>query len=166
MSDAFKRAIALIKATLLRVPLVLKTVLLHGIHMSPMSGKQDLRTELTVAIIRSFITLSSPVSKTQRDSMRDPGIKGPMWVSKVTLPQPEFDVRDAVLRAIEDLKTGDETCDIPAIAAVEAEWTGYRKGVGKRTPQPNISEWEKYCELRKESPSDMTILYFHGGAYL
>lgn len=164
--STIKRFVALIKATLVRIPLILKTLFLHGIHMSPMSGKQDLRTELTVAIIRSFITLNSPVSKTQRDSMRDPGIKGPMWVSKVTLPRPEFDVRDAVLRAIEDLKTGNETFDVPGIAAVEAEWTGYRKGVGKRTPQPDLSESEKYRELRKESPSDMTILYFHGGAYL
>ncbi|KAJ5584446.1 uncharacterized protein N7459_004246 [Penicillium hispanicum] len=163
--SALKRAVALVKVMLVRIPLVLKTLLLHGIHMSPVSGKQDLRTELTVTIIRSFITLSSPVAKTQKDSMRDPGIKGPMWVSKVTLPQPEFDVRDAVLRAIEDLKTGEETFDVPAVAAVEAEWTGYRKGVGKRTPQPDLSEAEKYRELRRESPSDMAILYFHGGAH-
>ncbi|KAJ5683794.1 uncharacterized protein N7477_000139 [Penicillium maclennaniae] len=88
-----------------------------------------------------------------------------MWVSKVTLPEPEFDVRDAILRAIDDLKTGDETFDVPAIAPVEAEWTGYRSGVGKNTPQPDLTEAEKYAELRKESPSDMTILYLHGGAY-
>ncbi|KAJ5674037.1 hypothetical protein N7462_009476 [Penicillium macrosclerotiorum] len=160
-----KRTINLVKELLVRAPLILKTLLLHAAQMSPVTGKQDLRTEMTVTIIRSFLTFSRPITKVQKESMRDPGIKGPMWVSKVTLPQPEFDVRDAVLRAIEDLKTGDETYDVPAIAAVEAEWTGYRKEVGKYTPPPDISEAEKYRELRKESPSDMTILYFHGGAY-
>jgi hypothetical protein len=164
--SSLKQPIALLKAMLVRIPLILKTILLHGARMSPVRGKQDLRTELTVAIIRSFITFSTPVGKLQKDSMRDPGIKGPMWVSKVTLPQPEVDVRDAVLRAIEDLKTGDEAYDVPNAAAVEAEWTGYRGKVGKRTAQPDISEEEKYHKLREESPSDMTILYFHGGAYL
>lgn len=165
--SSVKHTIGLIKAMLVRIPLILKTLFLHGFHMSPVSGKQDLRTELTTAIIHSFTSsIKRPLAITQKNSMRDPGIKGPMWVAKVVLPEPEFDVRDAVLRAIEDLKTGDETFDVPGIAAVEAEWTGYRSGVGKRTPQPDLSEAEKYRKLRQESPSDMTILYFHGGAYL
>lgn len=164
--SSIRHSIGILKALLIRIPLILKTLLLHGVQMSPVKGKQDLRTELTVAVIRSFITFSKPLTKAQEDSKRDPGIKGPMWVSKITLPEPEFDVRDAILRAIDDLNTGDETFDVPAIAAVEAEWTGYRSGVGKRAPQPDLSEAEKYAELRRESPSDMTILYFHGGAYL
>jgi hypothetical protein len=98
--------------------------------------------------------------------MRDPGIKGPMWVSKATLPQPENEVQDAVIKAIEELKSGGETYDIPGVGPVEAEWTGYRKGVGKNEPQPDISEEEKYRKLRGDSDSDMVILYFHGGAYL
>ncbi|KAJ5103669.1 hypothetical protein N7532_004198 [Penicillium argentinense] len=163
--SSFKHNIGLLKALLVRIPLILKTLFLHEVHMSPVSGKQDLRTELTVAIIRSFMTFSHSITKMQQNSMRDPGIKGPMWVSKVVLPQPEFDVRDAVLRAIEDLKMGDETFDIPAIGSVEAEWTGYRSGVGKSTAQPDLSEAEKYRELKKESSSDTTILFFHGGAY-
>jgi hypothetical protein len=158
--------VALLKAMLVRIPLILKTALLHGIHMSPGSGKQDLRTELTVAIIRSFINFKLPVGKQQKGSMRDPGIKGPMWVSKATLPQPENEVQDAVIKAIEELKSGGETYDIPGVGPVEAEWTGYRKGVGKNEPQPDISEEEKYRKLRGDSDSDMVILYFHGGAYL
>lgn len=158
--------IGLLKAMLVRIPLILKTLFLHGIRMSPVSGKQDLRTEMTVAIIRSFIDFTMPVGKQQKGSKRDPGIKGPMWVSKVTLPRPENDVRDAVIRAIEDLKQGGETYDIPDVVPVEAEWTGHRSGVGKKTPQPDMSEEEKYKELRKEAPADMVILYFHGGAYL
>ncbi|CAL5872495.1 uncharacterized protein PFLUO_LOCUS6759 [Penicillium psychrofluorescens] len=163
--NSLKRPLALFKALLVRIPLVLRTAFLNSIRMSPVTGKQNLRTELTVAIIRSFITFSSPMAKAQKDSMRDPGIQGPMWVSKVTLPEPGFDVRDAVLSAIEDLNGNGGTFDVPGIGAVEAEWTGYRNGVGKREPQPDISEEEKYRELRKEAPSDTTVLYFHGGAY-
>ncbi|CAI7608759.1 unnamed protein product [Penicillium pancosmium] len=158
-------SIGLLKLMLARVPMILKTLIQHGIHMSPVSGRQDLRTELTVAIIRSFMTFSNSITKTQQNSMRDPGIKGPIWVSKIVLPSPEIDVRNAVLHAIDELKTGDESFDIPGIAPVEAEWTGYRSGVDKNAPQPDISETEKYHELRKEVSSDTTILYFHGGAY-
>ncbi|CAI7635511.1 unnamed protein product [Penicillium glandicola] len=162
---SLREPLGLLKALLVRIPLILKTILLHSIQMSPVKGKQDLHTELTVAIIRSFMKTKSPLGKIQKQGIRDPGVKGPMWVSKVTLPQPELDVRDAVLRAIEDLKTGNETYDIPETIAVEGEWTGYRAGVGKKTPEPDLSEEEKYHKLREESPSDMTILYFHGGAY-
>ncbi|CAG8100887.1 unnamed protein product [Penicillium salamii] len=164
--SSFKARLALLKALLVHIPLIFKTALLHGIQMSPVKGKQDLRTELTVAILRSFMNTRAPLGKTQRDGIRDPGVKGPMWISKVTLPQPENDVRDAVLHAIESLKTGDETYDIPEAVPVEGEWTGYRAGVGKHTKEPDLSEEEKYLKLREESPSDMTILYFHGGAYL
>ncbi|KAJ5687733.1 hypothetical protein N7536_010352 [Penicillium majusculum] len=163
--SSLREPLGLLKAMLIRIPLILKTILLHGVQMSPVKGKQDMRTELTVAIIRSFMKTKAPLGKVQKQGIRDPGVKGPMWVSKVTLPQPEIDVRDAVLHAIEDLKTGDETYDIPGTIAVEAEWTGYRAGVGKKTPEPDLSEEEKYKKLREESPSDMTILYLHGGAY-
>lgn len=164
--SGLKTTIRNLQALLVRIPLILKTVVLHGLHLSPVSGKQDLRTEFITALIRSFITQDQPILKTQKGSMRDPGIKGPMWVSKVTLSQPEFDVRDAVLRAIKDLGTGEESFDAPGVIAVEAEWTGYRSGVNKSATLPDISEEEKYRELRKDVTSDITILYLHGGGYL
>ncbi|KAJ6096200.1 hypothetical protein N7486_006946 [Penicillium sp. IBT 16267x] len=166
--SGIKHTIKQLKLLLTRIPLILRTLILHGIHMSPVSGKQDLRTELITVLIRSFVSGDDrkTMTETQKNSMRDPGIKGPMWVAKITLPQPELDVRDAVLRAIEILGTGQETFDIPGIKAVEAEWTGYRSGVDKKEPQPDISEEEKYRALRKEITSDMTILYMHGGAYM
>ena len=74
-------------------------------------------------------------------------------------------MRDAVVRAIEGLKEGGETYTLPEIKAVEAEWTGYRAGVDADAPELNISEGEKYKHLMKEVKSDVTILYFHGGAY-
>ncbi|KAL4810284.1 Alpha/Beta hydrolase protein [Aspergillus unguis] len=158
--------LGLLKAILSRVPLLLRTAFLHGIRQSPGSGKQDFRTEMTVTIVRSFITgRRVPVGKQQKGAMRDPGIKGPMWVSKIRIPQPEMDVQEAVVKAIEELKVGGETYDLPGVGPVEAEWTGYRKGVGKNAPEPDLSEEQKYEELKKENGDDTVILYFHGGAY-
>jgi hypothetical protein len=161
-----KARLGLLKALVARIPLLIKTILIHGARMSPVKGKQDLRTELTVALFRSFLSTKSKLGKVQSDGLRDQGVKGPVWISKVTISQPDVDVRDAVLNAIEILKTGGETYDVPEAIAVEGEWTGYRAGVGKSTPEPDLSEAEKYSKLREESPSDMTVLYFHGGAYL
>ncbi|PYH77278.1 hypothetical protein BO82DRAFT_319996 [Aspergillus uvarum CBS 121591] len=161
----FDNPLSVLKAILVRIPLVLKVIFLHTIRLSPVKGKQDLRTELTVAIIRSLLSFSASISEQQKASIRDPGIKGPMWVSKVTFPQPEINVQDAVVKAIEAHRTGDETYDLPGVAPVEAEWTGYRSGVDKNAPQPDISEEAKYEELKKESKEDMVILYFHGGIY-
>ncbi|PYH45435.1 putative lipase/esterase [Aspergillus saccharolyticus JOP 1030-1] len=161
----FENPLTLLKAILVRIPLVLKVIFLHSIRLSPVHGKQDLRTELTVAVIRSLLSFSSSISQQQKASMRDPGIKGPMWVSKVTFPPPEIDVQHAVVNAIEALKTGEETYNLPGVAPVEAEWTGYRSGVDKNAPQPDISEEVKYEALKQESKEDMVILYFHGGIY-
>lgn len=121
---------------------------------------------MTVAVIRSFLTgRRVPVGKQQKGAMHDPGIKGPLWVSKVRISQPEMDVQDAVIKAIEELKVGEEKYDIPGVGPVEAEWTGYRRGVDKNAPEPQLSEEQKYAELKKENDADMVVLYFHGGAY-
>ncbi|RDW86562.1 alpha/beta hydrolase [Aspergillus mulundensis] len=164
--SALNNPLALLWALLPRIPLILRTALLHGIGQSPGAGKQDLRTEMTVTVLRSFITgRRTPVGKQQKGAMHDPGIKGPLWVSKVKIPQPEMDVQDAVIKAIEELKVSGETYDIPGVGPVEAEWTGYRRGVGKNAPEPELSEEQKYTKLKKENDADMVVLYFHGGAY-
>ncbi|CRG85982.1 hypothetical protein PISL3812_02985 [Talaromyces islandicus] len=156
---------ALLKAMLPRLPLILKTLVLHSLYMSPASGKQDLRTEMTVAVIRSFLDISTPVGKQQRRSMSDPGIKGSMWISKVELPAPEDAVREAVIHAADKLKNDEsQTFEIPPVVPVEAEWTGYRSGVEKNVLQPDVSEQEKYLALKADAKSDMVILYIHGGA--
>ena len=99
-------------------------------------------------------------------SLKDPGIKGKMWISKVVLPKPEEEgAREALVDAIDGLKEGKGSYPVPKIGNVEAEWTGWRKGVGKDAPRPELSEEEHYMNLMKEVESDVTILYFHGGAY-
>lgn len=162
----FTPSLALLREVLKRVPLLLKTTILHILSLSPTGGRQDLRTEITVGIIRSFMTFTTPSSKMQKRSMKDPGVKGQMWVSMVTMSRPaETDALNALLKTIEHHKEGGETYDIPELCDIEAEWTGYRKGVDKKAPQPAISEQEKYQKMMEEVKEDLTVLYFHGGAY-
>ncbi|KAI9815274.1 MAG: hypothetical protein M1827_002754 [Pycnora praestabilis] len=157
------------KALLPRTPLILKTALLHSLWLSQTSTKWDLRTEITVKVLRSFMDgpPTLPISKIQRFTLKDPGVKGPMWVSRVTLPAPaEDDVRQALFAAIEGLNEGGETYTVPELRPVGAEWTGYRAGVDGSAPELEISEEEKYTNMVKETKSDVTILYFHGAALL
>lgn len=158
---------AMIRLILPRLPLILKTALFNALSISENSAKQNLTTEVAVVVLRSIMSMRRPVRFLQRISTRDPGIKGPIWVSKVILAPPEDGdgPRDAVCAAIAELGSGNETYTMPDIAAVEAEWTGYRNGVSSTEPRPDLSEAEQYRKLMKEVTSDVTILYFHGGAY-
>ena len=159
---------ALIRLFVPQVPLLLKSALWHCLWLSPTSSKWDLKTDLTVRVLRAILDspTPTPISKQQRFSLKDPGIRGNMWISKVTLPvPPEDDIRNVVLKAIEDMKEGGEIYTIPDMSLVEAEWTGYRSGVHSSRPRPDLSEAQHYAKLMSEVSSPTTILYFHGGAY-
>jgi acetyl esterase/lipase len=163
--------VALIKALVPKVPLLGRTAITHTLGLSEQSNKWDLRTALTISVIRSFIldTPPSAISKTQKMTLKDPGVKGRMWISRVTLPTPEEDdVRQVLFSAIEALKEPGEApggYKQPSMEPVEAEWTGYRSGATKSSTELRASEGEKYKELLKEATSPTTVLYFHGGAY-
>ncbi|KAE8453756.1 hypothetical protein EG329_009267 [Mollisiaceae sp. DMI_Dod_QoI] len=160
----------LMKAFLPKVPLIGRTAVSHTLGLSEHSKHWDLRTELIVNVLRSFIVDSppTPVSRVQRLSLKDPGIKGRIWVSKFTATKPEEDdVRQALFEAINELKEpGDVERDYyePEILPVEAEWTGYRAGATNQSVELKISEEQKYKEMMREVTSPATILYFHGGA--
>ncbi|KAL8732896.1 MAG: hypothetical protein Q9166_002497 [cf. Caloplaca sp. 2 TL-2023] len=159
---------ALLRLLLPKVPFIAKTALWHTLWLSPTSSKWDLRTEITVKIIRSLLDSPepTPLLKQQRWSLKDPGIKGPMWISKVTLPKPEEeDIRDVLVEAIESLKDSGGIYTIPAIVPVEAEWTGYRANVRYDRPRLDLSEAQHYQRLMAEVTSPVTILYFHGGVH-
>jgi acetyl esterase/lipase len=102
-------------------------------------------------------------------SLKDPGIKGRIWVSKTTMPKPEEDdIRRGLFKAIEALKEPGEApggYTEPELLPVEAEWTGYRSGATKNSADLRAGEEEKFRELMKEVSSPATVLYFHGGAY-
>lgn len=159
--------LAILKFLILKTPFILKTALFHALSLTPTASKWDLRTALVVNIIREMLGNSPPstISKQQEDTLRDPGVKGKMWVSKVTMPAPsEEAVLDLLVNTIDALKRGDESYSRPALLPVEAEWTCYRADVADNAPEPSISEAEKYENIMKEVTNDVTLLYFHGGA--
>ena len=151
-----------------KVPFLCKTAIWHSLWLSPTSTKWDLKTELIIKMLRSILDSPhpTPISKQQRASLKDPGIKGKMWISKVTFQVPkEDDARNLLISAIEDLKEGREIYTTPNLAPVEAEWTGYRANVDSNRPRPDLSEQDHYKKLMSEVSSSVTILYFHGGAH-
>ncbi len=163
-------ALSLAKVLLPKTPLLLKTAVLNTLSLSPNASKQDLRTEITVSVLRELVKKPNAIGKSQRGSLKDPGIKGKMWISKVTLPKPGDDEgltpSAALDMAIKELGDGSETYLLPEMSAVEAEWTGYRSTVDGNAPRPDIPEEEQYQKLMSEVESDVTVLYFHGGVYL
>lgn len=151
-----------------RVPFLIKSALWHSVGLSQTSKKWDLRTELMVTFLRRIMAeeVSVSISRLQVLSLQAPAIKGRMWISKVTLPAPEEDdIRTSLIKAIDDLVEGGEIYTIPDLAPVEAEWTGYRANVDPERPRPDLSEAQHYQKLMAEVSSDVTILYFHGGAF-
>ncbi|CAE7214677.1 acetyl-hydrolase [Pyrenophora teres f. teres] len=157
------------KFLLPKTPLLLKTALWHSLSMSSTSSKWDLKTEITVNLLRDMMGPKSsptPVAKVQHMTCKDPGVKGKIWVSKVKLHVPgEDDVRQIMFKAIEDMGTGEEQWTKPEQRPLEAEWNGYRADVKDDEPEPaGMSEEDKYKNLMKETKSKVTVLYFHGGA--
>ncbi|TID24920.1 hypothetical protein E2P81_ATG04027 [Venturia nashicola] len=165
--DANPKTVA--KLLIPRLPFILKTIALHSLGQSDTSQKWDLKTELSIKILRSAVIDTSdpkPISESQELSIRDPGIKGPLWISKVTLASPpEDDLRQILIKSVDEMKTVGEVYTKPDLFPVEAEWTGYRAGAAENEPELPISETEKYERLMKDATSKVTILYFHGGAY-
>ena len=150
-----------------QVPLMLRVAFWHSLGISQTSTKWDLKTELIVKTMRSIFDSPhpTPISKQQKNSLHDPGIKGKMWISKVTFPAPEQgDVLNILNQAVEGLREPNEIYTPTNLAAVEAEWTGYRANVDNHRPRPDLSERQHYSKLMSEVKSDVTLLYFHGGA--
>ncbi|KAF3937701.1 Esterase [Dactylella cylindrospora] len=159
---------ALLKILVPKLPLMGKTFAYHALGVSQTAHYWDLKTELLITMIRSFVARPTPepLSKSQHVSLKDPGIKGRMWVSKVPVPAPTGpETRQIVIDAINSLIQGDKfDWTAPELPEASAEWTGYREGVPKDAPQLDISEAEKYAKLMEEVKSDVTIYYIHGGA--
>jgi acetyl esterase/lipase len=154
-----------------KIPLMVRVSILHVLQISEQSNYLDLRSELTVAVIRSLLSPSVPrtITDTQKLVNRDPGIKGRIWISKVASPTPpETSVREVLLETIRSLrhaKTKGVSVRSPEMVPVEAEWTGYRDGVSSDAKLPEMSEAERYRSMMKEVRKPTTVLYLHGGAY-
>ncbi|KAI0026192.1 alpha/beta hydrolase fold-domain-containing protein [Xylariomycetidae sp. FL0641] len=165
-----------------KLPHLVRTAVLHLLRLSEASRYLDLRSDLTVALLRSLMDRSQPrpVGKMQAMTLLDPGVKGRLWVSTAAsaVPPPEETgtgtggVRDALLAAIAALGDGDDVMRtaagfaVPDVVPVEAEWTGHRAGAARDArPPPSLSEAAKYRELLRECAAPTVVLYFHGGAY-
>ncbi|KAI0602142.1 alpha/beta hydrolase fold-domain-containing protein [Biscogniauxia sp. FL1348] len=154
------------------IPLILGVVVAHILKVSVQSRYLDLRSDVTITVLRSLLQRSKPrsISQSQALTLLDPGIKGRIWVSKVVSQvPPEEDIRDALLAAIDAMHhdTGADGAGFKSlgIVPVEAEWTGYRAAATPESTLPQVSENDKYHEMMKECKSPVTVLYFHGGAY-
>ena len=165
----FSSPAAIARMILPKVPFMLSTAIWHTLYLSPTSSKWDLKTEVIIRLIRTFLENPKPhpLLAQQRASLQDPGIKGKVWISKITLTVPNTqDVLDVLCKAVDDMKESrHENYTKPALMPVYAEWTGFRPNVDSQRPRPDLSEEEHYKKLMAEVSSDVTILYFHGGAF-
>lgn len=166
--------LAILKFLVPQVPSLSSAALWHTVGFSETSSVWDLRTTLIVQVLKSIMTAGSgtpqPVGKSQSRTLRDPGIKGPVWIAKATInapPQEDGGIEAAVFKAVDDMKLGHVDYGKPSLADLTVEWTGARPGAKKNEPLPDISEEEKFKRLLAEPSrkSEVTILYFHGGAY-
>lgn len=163
VADAICRARFLIP----KVPLLLKTTASYALGLSDTYQKWDFKSEITIKLIRSFMNEpgTTSISKLQKLSIKDPGIKGKMWISKTELPPPEEeDALRLLLDAVKGLGDGLNLCQIPQVTAVEGEWTGYRFGADDRSLRLDLLEGEHYERLMRDIKTDLTMLYLHGGA--
>eukprot|EP01126_Amoeba_proteus_P023526 TRINITY_DN23623_c0_g1_i1.p2 TRINITY_DN23623_c0_g1~~TRINITY_DN23623_c0_g1_i1.p2 ORF type:complete len:122 (+),score=4.46 TRINITY_DN23623_c0_g1_i1:140-505(+) len=102
---------AMLKLLLPKTPFILKTALSHSIGISETSSKWDLRTELTIKVLRDMLGPNqkklTPITKLQHLTSKDQGVKGKIWASKVKLEVPgEDDVRQLVFKSIGELGDG------------------------------------------------------------
>lgn len=89
-----------------------------------------------------------------------------MWVANFTLPPPkEDDARSLLFQVIDDLNENHASYTRSEPVPTYAEWTGFRKGVGKNEPEPQISEREKYDSLMKDTTRPGIVMFCYGGAF-
>jgi hypothetical protein len=111
--------------------------------------------------------ITAPPSVVQEKDRRDKPAKGPIWISRCTIPPPpEADIQSLIFKAIDHLAPEKSSTlhDEPTNVAIFAEWLGARKDVDKLTPEPEISETAKFQALNKNvEPNTPLLLFFHGG---
>ncbi|RAK99187.1 alpha/beta-hydrolase [Aspergillus ibericus CBS 121593] len=102
----------------------------------------------------------------QKLRSEDDPVKGPIWVSKFTIPKPIKDTsRDLLLALIDMLNDKHVRYDRPDSQPLSFEWVGLRNNVGMDTPQPSLSEVETFQRLNSETQRPLAILYLYGGTF-
>jgi hypothetical protein len=110
---------------------------------------------------------ATSISVQQAASLQDNPVKGPVWVSKFTVPKPAIDnSRDLLLKLVDEENYKKIRYDRPDSEPLRCEWTGFRGNVGKDTPEPALAEREKFMKLSAETKSPLSIFYVYGGSFV
>jgi hypothetical protein len=122
-----------------------------------------------LATMRSTISKASQtttISMQQKASLKVPTIKGQVWVAKFTLPSPpEEQTRQLLLAVIDKFNDHHVPYSRPLSTQIDLEWTGFRVGVGKDTPEPPIPELDKYHGLIRDTTRQGVVMLLYGGAF-
>ncbi|KAF7585251.1 hypothetical protein BBP40_011552 [Aspergillus hancockii] len=103
-----------------------------------------------------------PISVQQAATVRENPAKGPVWVSKFTVPTPPKDSsRDLLLGLVDELNDRNIRYDRPDSQPLNLEWTGFRAHVEKDNPEPPLAEKDKFDKLVAETKSPLAILYVY-----
>jgi acetyl esterase/lipase len=111
---------------------------------------------------------ATSVSDAQAATLRDDPVKGPIWVAKSTTPAPEpaqDTSRELLLSLVDELNKENVSYTRPDSQPLKFEWIGYRHNVEKDTPEPLISEEEKFQRLCADNTVPLTVLYIYGGTF-
>jgi hypothetical protein len=126
-----------------------------------LAAAQKLRTEYIKG------AKAASISVQQAATTRDAPVKGPVWVSKFTVPKPTNDnSRDLLLALVDEENDKNIHYDRPDSESLHFEWTGFRCNASKDTPEPSLREEEKFQKLMAETTSPLTILYIYGGSFV
>lgn len=120
-------------------------------------------------IRRHFIknAFSAPLSVKQQETIRNDPVVGPVWVSKFSLPIPTNDTsRDALIQLVDEQNVHRIQYDRPPSTPLNFEWVGYRNNAKRDTPEPLITEKEKFDRLSAETTGPLNILYIYGGTFV
>ena len=116
----------------------------------------------------SRIYQDTPISAIQGRSLRQPGTKGPFWVShaKLLAPEPEeSDICYLVDSAIRLLGRGEKQYTIPTIPDVEVEWMDPRPDASSVDVLHTDTEEEKFKDINGHVKNKITIVYVFGGSF-
>lgn len=130
-------------------------------------SKDEIMNLLTM--MRSTVSKASQtttISTQQKGSLKVPAIKGQVWVAKFTLPSPpEEQTRQLLLAVIDKFNDHQVPYSRPFSMQSNLEWTGFRKGVEKDTPDPQIPELDKYHGLIRDATRQGVVMLLYGGAF-
>ena len=127
----------------------------------------DSRVERAINAIRAnwFPLVQPTLSERQALSTRNLPFKGPLWISRTTLPViGDEELRRIFLQAITELGDRAVTFALSDTETIEVEWNGYRRS--KPQEESRMSERELYDCLLRDVSSEVTIIYVHGGGYM